>query len=130
MNLQNKILILTTILFFIITNQALAAPTTDRDSSGLDCANQICLDNPLNNNQPGIVPVPELIGKIINISLGLVGSLALAMFIYGGFLWMMSGGNNEMVQKGKTVLIWSTIGLVIIFSSYALVKFVLESLKG
>ncbi len=70
------------------------------------------------------------IGNIIKTTLGVVGSIALAMFIYGGFLWMLSAGNNEQVQKGKNVLIWASIGLIIIFSSYTLVNFILTSLKS
>jgi hypothetical protein len=65
-----------------------------------------------------------LIGNIINAAMGLVGSIALAMFIYGGFIWMMAAGNSEAITKGKNILIWATLGLVIIFSAYALVQFV------
>ena len=37
-------------------------------------------------------------------------------------------GSNEKVQKGKDILIWATIGLVVIFASYAMVKFVIEGI--
>jgi uncharacterized membrane protein required for colicin V production len=74
--------------------------------------------------------VQGLIGKIINAVLGLVGSVALAMFIYGGVLWMTAAGSNERVQKGKDVILWATIGLVVIFSAYAIIRFVLMALKG
>ena len=83
---------------------------------------QVCLDNPLGESNPN----PQaLIGKIINAVLGIVGSLALAMFIYGGFTWMLAGGNSEAVTKGKNILVWATMGLVVIFTSYALVHFVI-----
>ncbi len=72
--------------------------------------------------------VPTLLGTIINVVLGVTGSLALAMFIFGGLTWMTSAGNSERVGKGKNILIWATIGLVIIFSAYALVKFVFTSI--
>ncbi len=85
---------------------------------------KVCLENPLG----ATVTIPVLIRNIITAVLGIVGSLALLMFIYGGFTWMMSGGNSESVKKGKDILVWAAIGLVVIFSSYALVKFVLESL--
>ena len=69
-----------------------------------------------------------LFSKIINAVLGIVGSLALVMFIYGGFIWMLAAGNKERVQKGKDVLVWATIGLVIIFSAYALVSMIFTGL--
>ena len=43
---------------------------------------------------------------------------------------MTAAGSNEKVQKGKDILIWATIGLVIIFTSYALVRFVLMDVFG
>jgi len=85
---------------------------------------QVCLTNPL-----GAEVTPQIfIGKIIKAILGVVGSLALLMFIYGGFNWMTAAGSPEKVEKGKQILLWATIGLIVIFTSYALVKFVFTSL--
>lgn len=89
-------------------------------------ADTVNLVNPLVN-----IRTPQaLIGRIINAVMGLIGSVALLMFIYGGFTWLVSGGNPEKVKKGKDILIWSAIGLVIIFSSYALVNFVISNIKS
>ncbi|MCK4554394.1 hypothetical protein KAU19_05550 [Candidatus Parcubacteria bacterium] len=91
---------------------------------------QICLDDPLATGDVHTTP-QALIGRIINAVLGIVGSIALAMFIYGGFTWMTSSGNSEKVQKGKDILIWAALGLVVIFASYALVNFVIfTAIKG
>jgi hypothetical protein len=60
--------------------------------------------------------------------LGISGSLTLLFFIYGGFTFLISGGSSERVTKGKTILINSIIGLVIIFTSYMIVGFVLKNL--
>ena len=81
---------------------------------------QVCLDNPLGAD----VTPQTFIGGIIRAILGIVGSLALAMFIYGGFTWMTAAGNAEQVAKGRNILVWATIGLIVIFTSYALVRFV------
>lgn len=90
-------------------------------------ADTVNLVNPLGEE----IKTPQaLIGRIINAVMGLIGSIALLMFIYGGFTWLVSGGNSEKVKKGKDILIWSAIGLVIIFSSYALVNFVISSIKS
>jgi hypothetical protein len=83
---------------------------------------QTCLEDPLGNKTP-----QTLIGQVINAALGVVGSLALAMFIFGGFTWMLSAGNSQAVEKGKNILIWATIGLIVIFTSYALVNFVFKT---
>ena len=41
---------------------------------------------------------------------------------------MTAAGTAEKVEKGKQILLWATIGLIVIFTSYALVKFVFTSL--
>jgi hypothetical protein len=66
--------------------------------------------------------VPQVIGRFINMIIGVTGSIALLMFAYGGFTWLTSRGNPEQIQKGKNVFIWATIGLIIIFSSYIILK--------
>ncbi|MFC1678392.1 hypothetical protein ACFLZ9_01495 [Patescibacteria group bacterium] len=60
--------------------------------------------------------------------LGIVGSLALLAFVYGGVLFLISGGNRETVQKGKQVMIGAVIGLAIVFASYLIVGFVLQAM--
>ncbi|MFA6194511.1 MAG: pilin [Patescibacteria group bacterium] len=81
----------------------------------------ITLTNPL-----GDVTSPQaFIGKIINSILGVVGSLALLMFVYGGLTWMTSSGSADKVKKGRDTLLWAAIGLVVIFSAYGLTRFIL-----
>lgn len=81
------------------------------------------LENPMRANS-----VPELIGLIIKAVLGVVGSIALLMFIYGGFTWLTSGGSEKKIKEGRETLIWSIMGLVVIFASYAILRFVFEIL--
>jgi hypothetical protein len=83
----------------------------------------VSLANPL-----GTTSVPTVVGRVIAAVLGLVGSLALVMFIYGGFTWMTAAGNEQSITKGKNIVIWATIGLVVIFTSYALVRFVIDAI--
>ncbi|MFH1668242.1 MAG: hypothetical protein ABH884_04465 [Candidatus Komeilibacteria bacterium] len=64
----------------------------------------------------------------IDWGLGILGSLVLLMFIYGGMMWLTSGGKAEKVQQGKTIIINSIIGIIIVFSAYTLVSFLLTSL--
>jgi hypothetical protein len=82
-----------------------------------NAADATTLKNPLSVSTP-----QALIGKVINAVLGIVGSIALLMFVYGGLVWMTSSGSPEKVKQGKNVIIWSAIGLAIIFASYGLVR--------
>ncbi len=84
------------------------------------------LNNPLGNT----VTVPGLVHNIINAALGVVGSLALVMFIYGGFTWMLAAGNEQAVEKGRNILVWAAVGLVVIFASYSFVNFVISAITS
>jgi len=87
----------------------------------------ISLTNPLGSS----IDTPQkLLGKVINSVLGVVGSLALLMFVFGGLVWMTSAGNQEKVKKGRDIIVWSAIGLVIIFVAYALVRVLLLSITA
>lgn len=81
------------------------------------------------NNPMGSKSIEVLIGQLINTAMGVIGSLALLMFVYGGFTWMLSAGNSEKVKKGKDIVVWSALGLSLVFMSYALVRFVLETIQ-
>jgi hypothetical protein len=79
-------------------------------------------------NPLGVDDVPSLIGKIIQGALGIVGSLALLMFIAGGLTWMTSGGNEEKIKKGKQIIVWAVFGIITIFTSYSVLNLVFELL--
>lgn len=96
-----------------------------RISGGTTNATPIKLSNPLGDSASTDLNV--IIGQIINGVLGIVGSLALVMFIYGGFVWMTAGGKSDAISKGKNIITWAVIGMIVIFTSYAAVRFILTS---
>lgn len=80
-------------------------------------------------------PVPSLVcalqtfGNLAMIILGLTGSLALLMFVYGGFLMVISGGSSEKVSQGKKVITNAVIGIFIIMCSGLLIQYGMDKLK-
>ena len=83
------------------------------------------LPNPL-----GITDVNAFIAQLINFVLSLVGSVSLLLFVYGGITWMTSAGASAQVKKGKDIVVWAVIGLAVVFTSYILVKFVIQGITG
>ncbi|MFA5076043.1 MAG: hypothetical protein WC480_01350 [Patescibacteria group bacterium] len=84
------------------------------------------LKNPLNIEIKSPAQVYELIGRVSQAILGLVGSAVFVMFIYGGITWLLSGGAEEKIKKARGTLVWSLFGLLIIFTSYALLSFTIR----
>jgi len=90
----------------------------------------VSLDNPLcPAGSPNCTSPQLLMGKIINSILGVVGSIALIMFIFGGLTWMTSGGSADKIKKGRDMIGWSIVGLAVIFASYGLVRFLILAIK-
>jgi len=109
--------------------------SSDATSGGGTATQPKGLDNPLgaicgsgDNAIPGQKCVQLIIGNVIRAALGICGSIALLMMTWGGFLWLTSMGNNEKVEKGKSTLIWSTLGLVLIFGAYALTSYIINAI--
>lgn len=63
-----------------------------------------------------------IIKRIVDYILLFLGLIAVIMIIYGGFLYVTSAGNEENVAKGKKILIYAAVGIVIILISFALVN--------
>ena len=58
-----------------------------------------------------------------------IGALALLMFVYGGFILILSQGNPQKVSQGKNAMVAAVVGMVIAFSAYALVTFLSNSIQ-
>lgn len=80
----------------------------------------------------GEYELDDLVGVGVNISnliLGIVGSLALLMFVIGGVLMLISAGNSEKVSKAKNILIAAVVGLALVFASYMIIEFVMDAFE-
>lgn len=85
----------------------------------------LTLPLPLSNTS-----IPRVVGRIMNALLGVVGGLALLLFVWGGMRWMLARGNPDEVGKAKKTIIWAALGLLAIFSSYAVLNFVITALRS
>lgn len=77
--------------------------------------------------------INDLLQLMINVAkfaFGFIGTVAFAMFVYGGFTMVLSMGNADQVKKGREVLVAAVIGIIIAFSAYILIDFVLDALNA
>ncbi len=56
--------------------------------------------------------------------LGFLGLVSVIMMIYGGYRYLTAGGNEESVDKAKTVIKNALVGLIIVVLSYVIALFV------
>ncbi len=71
-----------------------------------------------------------VVARIIRAILGFLGIVAVIIILWGGFLWMTSGGSDEKVGKARKFIIMGIIGLAIVLAAYAIASFVITALVG
>lgn len=52
------------------------------------------------------------------------GVIGMLIIFYGGYTLMMARGNEEQVQKAKTILANTVIAFIVAFSAYAILKLI------
>jgi len=80
------------------------------------------LDNPL-----GETSIAKIVGRIIKAFLGIIGTISLVMFIYAGLMLLTAAGNSSQIQKGQQTMVWASLGILVVFASYAILKFVFSA---
>ncbi|MHB8830506.1 MAG: pilin [Patescibacteria group bacterium] len=73
----------------------------------------------------GAEKLPQIFGRVIRWVLGLVGALFFAMFVYGGFMYIIAGENAKNAETGQKTLVNAVIGLAIVIGAYMLVEWVI-----
>ncbi len=76
----------------------------------------------------GTKDIRQGIMTIVNVLMGFLGIIAIVGIIAGGFIMMTSGGNQEKTATGQKAVAAGAIGLVIIFTAYAIATFVVNQL--
>ena len=79
---------------------------------------------------PKTKQVTEVLGRILRLALGFVGTLFLLLMVYAGFLWMTARGDSKKVDQAKQLITGAIIGVIIIGSAYAITSLVLATASG
>ncbi len=80
-------------------------------------------------NQIGTTDPAKILGILIRGLIGILGSISLVMFIYGGVLWMTAAGDSGKAEKAREIVLWTSLGLAVIFAAYAIVDFIFEAFR-
>lgn len=95
---------------------------------GLDtAAGKDVLPMEVNKDNPGAT-ASQLIGGVVNRILQFLGAIFLVLTIYGGFLWMTAGGNDEQVGNAKKIIVAAVVGLALVLAAYAVSWFIVTKI--
>lgn len=75
-------------------------------------------------NQLNTTSATELIGRAIKLLMAFMGTILFALYVYAGLLWMLADGNEERISSAKSILVWSTLGVAVMFGSWVIINFI------
>ena len=76
------------------------------------------------DDPPKIEEMFSVIDSVIDKIVPVAVILCVEMFVVGGYMWMMSGGNPEGKQKAQGTMTWAAIGFIFIFLAKAILSVV------
>lgn len=95
-------------------------------AAGIDNVNQYVSDSN-DGNTTDLMPMIQI---IVNVVLGVIGLICVAMIIVGAVTYTTSQGNPEKVKQGKDIILYAIVGLVVALLAFAIVNFVLQNVFG
>lgn len=104
------------------TGVAVVTPSSTKAPS---VGSSIKLTNPLGEG----ATIYTILQRVISAFLGIVGSLALLVFVWAGILWM-TGGSSDRVQQAKDMMKYAVIGLAMIAFAYVITSTFVDVLLG
>lgn len=72
--------------------------------------------------------IMELIKNVRNLALEIMGGVAVIFLILGAYFYLTAYGNEEKAQKGKTIIIWTIVGIIVILLASVIIELVSSAL--
>lgn len=76
-----------------------------------------------------ISPIQEVVLRVIDILIMVIGSIASLALIIGGIMFIVGAGNEQTVQRGKDIFKFSLLGLIVAIFSFIIITFVEAVIK-
>ena len=115
-----SMLILFSPMFVYAQSQSGSDPTSFTD--GLKQVQTVASDNGLAKQQSS----KQILQTIVAWLMSLLGTIALISLLYGGYLYITAQGEEGNVEKAKSIILYSTIGIIIIGLSAVIVNVVIS----
>lgn len=111
---------------FAINSEQVFAVTTSTKSTALD---QLTAGGK-GAGYDNVPSDPRIItAKIIDVFLGLIGSVAVFLFVYAGYLLITSHGDESKLTKSRQIMSGAIIGILVILLAFSITNFVAKKLQ-
>lgn len=131
MKFKLLLLFIITIVFFGF--YSVTALATTSQISTFSAPPAVCQDPDVQNNPYCQTPDPTsgdplatTIGKVTLLIAVFGAIIAVFFIIYGGFRYIVSGGNPEKIKTATTTILYSVIGLVVIAAAQSIIYFFIK----
>lgn len=74
--------------------------------------------------------IGSIVAGAVEVALGFLGVIFLALIVFSGYQWMMAGGNEEQVKKATGRIKNAVIGVIIVVLAYSITALVFKALPG
>src|SRR3989344_7687855 len=115
--------------FLVLVFFALAIPAFSFAALA-SCPDSVGLCDTAQSANLGNNDITVFVGNIIKAVLSILGAIILIFILYGGYLWLASGGNEQMITKAKGILTNAAIGLIIVLAAYSITTFIMRGITG
>ncbi len=76
------------------------------------------------NSDPGFVG--QTLNKLINVAIAIVIVISVGMLLYAGYLYISKADSEDDRKTANNIILYVSVGLVIIFLAKAIIAFVLN----
>lgn len=73
--------------------------------------------------------ISAIIGRLIQIALGLTGIILMVVTVYAGILYLTAMGDAAKVEKAKKMITQAVIGIILIVGAYSIATFIIGQLN-
>lgn len=119
--LFNKIIIFIIASVSVALIFTLALPVQAQPDFGFDYAANIGLGNA----DPRDAAI-----SLIKVMMTFIGLIAVLVILFGGFRWLVSGGDEDKVALARRTITGGIIGIILMLSAWAITTFVLNAMSN
>lgn len=86
--------------------------------------------SPVYAQSADVTKIQTFIKSIIQILVTIAGLVSAGFFVWGGFGYITSSGNPEMLDRSKKTILYSAIGLAVVLGAFVLTNIVSDLATG